>query len=199
MLGAAGKVLFRHRGIIPVPFALAAVITLVLRGDTMHGLGIPFWFSILAGTLICAAGHALRIWAIGYAGHETRRVRIATFRLATSGPFAYTRNPIYLGNLAIAVGLALLSRTAWVALMFPLLMFIEYHCIIRYEEEYLDRTFGEEYREYRRRAPRYLGLARPKRDAGSSFAPGETLRKEYQAILATLSTAAVFMAARMIG
>jgi protein-S-isoprenylcysteine O-methyltransferase Ste14 len=193
-----GKMLFRHRGVIPVPFILGTVVTLILCGDTMAGWGITFRMSVVGCIVLCAIGHVLRVWAVGHAGHETRQVRIAVSRLATSGPFRYTRNPIYIGNLLIALGLALVSRTAWVALAYPPLLFLQYHFIIRYEEEYLEHRFGDEYRAFRERTPRYIGHVRRGPASTRSFEPAETLRKEYEAVLATVSTAAVFVAARML-
>ena len=191
-LAALGGFLFRQRGIIPVPFVIGAIVTLLLADDTMADLGIPFWASVAGCVLFCGIGHVLRVWAIGYAGRETRSVCVATVKLATAGPFAYTRNPIYIGNVLIALGLALMSRTTWVLATFPVLLILEYHAIIRYEEEYLEFKFGDDYRAYRRCTPRYLGFVCRAKGNGV-FDLSQTFRKEYQAVLATVSAAAAFL------
>lgn len=75
--------------------------------------------------------------------------------LVTSGPYRYSRNPQYVAYFLFLLGYALIGRTvlAWVALV---LYWLVVHLIVLIEEEHLERTFGDAYRAYKQRTPRYL-------------------------------------------
>jgi len=76
--------------------------------------------------------------------------------IVTSGPFRFTRNPLYLGVTLIYCGLALISNTWWCfVLLVPVLLLIHFGVVAR-EERYLERKFGDSYRDYRARVRRYL-------------------------------------------
>jgi protein-S-isoprenylcysteine O-methyltransferase Ste14 len=79
--------------------------------------------------------------------------------LVTSGPYRYSRNPQYVTYSLFLLGYVLMGRTAlaWIGLVEYMLVV---HLIVLIEEEHLERRFGEGYREYRRRTPRYLGVPR---------------------------------------
>lgn len=79
-----------------------------------------------------------------------------TKAMVTSGPFRFTRNPLYVGVTLIYCGLSLVSNTWWCfVLLVPVLLFIHFGVVTR-EERYLERKFGESYREYRARVRRYF-------------------------------------------
>jgi protein-S-isoprenylcysteine O-methyltransferase Ste14 len=77
-------------------------------------------------------------------------------RLTTEGPFRYTRNPGYLSLAMIYAGIAVLRNSLWAILLLPLLLLITQRELIEREERYLERTFGEEYLAYKRRARRWV-------------------------------------------
>ena len=80
----------------------------------------------------------------------------ATRRLVVSGPYRFSRNPDYVGQALIVGGLGLLLDVLWVALaLVPALVLVRYGVIAR-EEQYLERRFGEEYRQFRKRVRRWL-------------------------------------------
>ncbi len=83
--------------------------------------------------------------------------------LATSGPYAYTRNPLYLGSLLIGVGFAVAARSWWVGVALILMFFAIYLPVIEDEEAFLRQKFPE-FEEYARQVPRML----PKLTAGSN-------------------------------
>src|SRR5213078_1051628 len=110
--------------------------------------------SILWGAPIAVLGLLLRGWA---AGHLAKNQR-----LATGGPYAMTRNPLYLGTLLVAAGLAIASREVMLAVLFAAAFALVYLPAIELEEQHLRKLFPE-YEEYARRVPR-LGLRIQSRD-----------------------------------
>ena len=77
-------------------------------------------------------------------------------RLTTEGPFRYTRNPGYLCLAMIYAGIAVLRNSLWAILLLPLVVLVIQREVIRREERYLERTFGEEYLGYKRRVRRWV-------------------------------------------
>jgi protein-S-isoprenylcysteine O-methyltransferase Ste14 len=77
-------------------------------------------------------------------------------RLVTSGPYRFSRNPMYIGLSALYLGLALVFDLGWPIALFPLAVVGLYLLVIRREERYLARAFGEEYAAYARRVRRWL-------------------------------------------
>ncbi len=141
-----GAWLFRHRGWLPVPLALFVVAA-------------PGAFSLAevgGGAALVALGEAIRLWGVAAAGPETRRRSCAVSRLVTHGPFAHTRNPLYLGNACIWAGVSLAAGTPWLLPVTLALFSIEYSLIVRFEESVLHHTFGGAYAGYAERTPRWL-------------------------------------------
>ena len=85
---------------------------------------------------------------------RTRSERLGP--LVASGPFALVRNPLYVGNIALWVGFALTARLLWLAPVVLVLLALEYHAIVRWEETLLESRLGEAYRDYAARVPRWM-------------------------------------------
>ncbi len=113
----------------------------------------PTFVSIAAGFVPAALGMLLRGWASGH----LQKSEI----LATSGPYAYTRNPLYLGSFLLAIGFAVAGRTAWLALLLLGAFLFFYLPTIAAEARWLEKTFGESYREYAARVPLFLPRLTP--------------------------------------
>jgi protein-S-isoprenylcysteine O-methyltransferase Ste14 len=128
---------------VPLSF-LAAVLYIWLAHPTRS--------SLIAGTVIIIPGLLLRALASGHVQKDKQ--------LTTSGPYAYTRNPLYLGSLMLAVGFAIAARSWWVVAVMVLIVAAIYVPIIAAEERYLRRTFPE-YEEYARQVPRMLARLTP--------------------------------------
>ncbi len=77
-------------------------------------------------------------------------------KLTTSGPFRYTRNPGYLSMAMIYAGIAVLRNSQWAILLLPVTLLVIQREVIGREERYLERTFGEEYLEYKARVRRWV-------------------------------------------
>jgi steroid 5-alpha reductase family enzyme len=109
-----------------------------------------------AGVSITILGEAIRLWGVQHIGaiSRTRIERVGP--LVDTGPFAYIRNPLYVGNILLWVGFAITARLAWLAPIAFVLLAIEYHFIVRWEEQLLVQRLGEDYRDYVTRVPRWL-------------------------------------------
>lgn len=75
--------------------------------------------------------------------------------LVTSGPYASSRNPMYVAWTAVYLGIALVLNALWLFVVFPVVVAVT-HRVVRAEERALEHAFGDEYRAYRRTVPRYL-------------------------------------------
>src|SRR5665213_1810914 len=80
---------------------------LALPAIVLAALGKPSAFSIATGLPLAFAGEAVRMWAVGYSGVTTRGDTVTAPALVTAGPYAYVRNPLYVGNFLTAAGFAL--------------------------------------------------------------------------------------------
>lgn len=176
-----GAVLFRYRGVLPVPFLL---IPLFVRGDQTRGGWILGAFFILLG-------EALRLSGVAAAGTVTRRRSRDVQRLVTYGAFAWTRNPLYLGNLLIWIGFVVGSGVHWFLPIAIALFALEYTLIVRYEEGVLESIFGPEYIDYKRRVPRWLPRGPSRPDTGPHHWR-EALRSEVSTFAQYVALAAAF-------
>ena len=112
----------------------AAVIALVLA----H----PTWGTWRAGLLVALAGEGIRIWAAGHL-EKSREV-------TRSGPYRWTRHPLYAGSTLMAIGIVIASRSAVVAVVAAVYIGVTIPAAIRAEEAFLRKTFGDTYDRYRR-------------------------------------------------
>lgn len=110
-------------------------------------LAHPTRVSLIVGSLLLLPGLFLRGLAAGHVQKDRQ--------LTTSGPYAYTRNPLYLGSLTLAAGFAVAARSWWIV-GFMILMFAAiYVPVIAAEERFLRQTFPE-YEDYARQVPRFF-------------------------------------------
>ena len=108
-------------------------------------LARPTLYSLAVGVPIAVVGIAVRAWACGHLRKSAE--------LDTSGPYAYTRNPLYLGTFIITIGFGIASGIWWLfaaGLVFILSIYLP---VINVESEVLEKRLGEEYAEYARNVP----------------------------------------------
>ncbi len=141
-------------------------------------LARPSWRSMMLGAVVVAPGLLIRALASGHVRKNES--------LATSGPYAYTRNPLYLGSLLMGLGFCVAARSWWVGVVLVVMLVAIYLPVIRDEEAFLRRTFPE-FEEYARRVPRMLPRVARRSDdekASAGFSWDLYLKhREYNALL----------------
>jgi protein-S-isoprenylcysteine O-methyltransferase Ste14 len=111
-------------------------------------LAKPNSASLIAGFAVCLPGLLLRAWAAGHLRKDEE--------LTVSGPFRGTRNPLYLGNLVIGLGIVIASRSIWVLSIVTVYFLLFYPLIIRMEVEKMTKLFPQEYTEYSQKTPLFF-------------------------------------------
>ena len=141
--------------------------------------------TLAAGGAVALLGLLIRAWASGHIRKNDA--------LATSGPYAHTRNPLYLGSFVMGLGFTVAASGRWWQLVvlgaaFAALFLGIYLRVMRVEAQTLAGKFGEEYRDYARAVPLFLPRPTPYRGAREAgFDPGLYLRyREYRAALGLL-------------
>lgn len=130
----------------------------IIAGTLLH-VAFPLdifnwgWMGHALGWPVLAAGLLLAGWAVVEAGDADIS---SSPRLLVTGPYAFSRNPMYLAWTLIALGLALVINTLWLLLALLPVVLLTHFLVIRREEERLRQQFGEEYRQYCQEVRRYL-------------------------------------------
>ena len=158
---------------VPLGFLCGALFLIFAR---------PRPLMLAIGGVVALLGLALRAWA---AGHIRKNAQ-----LATSGPYAYTRNPLYLGSFLLGVGFTVASGQPLLGLLFAALFLGIYLPVMRVEAATLAELFGEDYAEYARSVPLFVPRLLPYRDEktiDARFDASLYLRyREYRAALGLL-------------
>ena len=126
----------------------------------------PTLGSLVVGFVVVMVGEWVRFWGVSIAGSETRTTdTVGGTYLITNGPFAYVRNPLYVGNILLYLGVGIMSRALfpWLFLIAGLWFCVQYYLIVTGEEEYLAERFGDAYREYTMNVPRFIPRFTPYR------------------------------------
>jgi protein-S-isoprenylcysteine O-methyltransferase Ste14 len=171
---SVGSVLQRWR--VPLGFLCAAIFVLLAR---------PSLLTLSIGGAVSLVGLAIRAWSAGH----IRKNQV----LATTGPYAYTRNPLYLGSFFLGLGFTIAAGRLVLALLFAAMFLGIYLPVMRVEASTLEVAFGDEYRRYAESVPLFLprlsgystkGTAEPKFD--------KTLYLKYREYRAALGLLAVW-------
>jgi protein-S-isoprenylcysteine O-methyltransferase Ste14 len=175
MAGSWGKVAKRIR--VPLGFVFAAIFLWLAR---------PNWIFMALSLLLVIPGICLRAYASGYVKKNAE--------LTMTGPYAYTRNPLYLGSMLIAFGFAFASRGIWIAVALAVLFAVIYVPVIRGEEQFLRSKFPG-FNEYASRVPRLLPRLTPGSGGvqeGGSFSI--VLYRKHREYNALIGAAAIYAA-----
>ena len=164
---------------VPLGFAFAVVYMWLARPTTQ---------SLLVGTVLVIPGLLIRALASGHVQKNEQ--------LATSGPYAYTRNPLYLGSFILGLGFAVAARSWWIAALMVVMFFAIYLPVIRGEEAYLREHFPE-FDDYARQVPRLFPRLTPLPGRRGSFSSNLYWKhREYNALIGSLAILAA-LAAKM--
>ena len=164
---------------VPLGFAFAVLYFWLAR---------PTWRSLALGAIGILPGVLIRALSSGHVRKNEA--------LATSGPYAHTRNPLYLGSLLIGIGFAVAARSWWIGGLLVAMFLAIYLPVIRDEEAFLKLKFPE-FEEYARHVPRMLPRIVPYR-GGDTEAGGFSLdlylkHREFNALVGALLMAAALV------
>ena len=176
MTGGWGRIARRIR--VPMGFVFAALFLWQAR---------PSAVSLGLSLLLTVPGVALRAYASGYVTKDTE--------LTTTGPYAYTRNPLYLGSMLMAFGFAAASRSLWITLLLAVLFALIYAPTIYGEEQFLRSTFPA-FESYAQRVPRLLPRLTPAKIPGDGNFSSTLYRqhREYNSLLGACAVYVVLVA-----
>lgn len=124
---------------VPLGFAFGLLFFLLAR---------PQLELLAVGLVLAGCGLAVRVWATGYLRKHDR--------LCSSGPYRWTRNPLYLGSFLLGLGFCIAAGNPWLALTFGILFPLVYLPVMKREELELAHAYGPSYLAYRERVPRFL-------------------------------------------
>lgn len=147
------KKFFNYRSYTPIPFL---ILMLVFENATIT--------TLITGFIIALFGELIRLWGVGWAGSETRTTGgVGGTYLIISGPFAFVRNPLYVGNILMYTGLGVMSYALFPYLQIIAILFfiLQYHLIVKEEESFLEKKFGEAYKKYLENVPRFIPRLTP--------------------------------------
>jgi protein-S-isoprenylcysteine O-methyltransferase Ste14 len=130
---------FAQRIRVPTGFVLAPLLLISAK---------PTLASIIAGAVVSVIGLMIRAWASGYLRKNQE--------LTTYGPYARTRNPLYLGTFILGTGIAISSGALWFVALFMALYLLIYVPVMMAEAETMRHLFSKEYERYSRRVPLFL-------------------------------------------
>jgi len=152
---------------VPLGFLFAAIFLYFAK---------PAFTTILVGAIVSIFGLFIRAWASGHIRKNQN--------LAVSGPYAYTRNPLYLGSFLLGVGFTVASGVWWLALIFIILFLGIYLPVMRVEAEDLTQLFGADYEDYKKHVPLFFPRLTPWKKGDEKFDFQLYLRyREYRAAL----------------
>jgi protein-S-isoprenylcysteine O-methyltransferase Ste14 len=159
---------------VPVGFSMAAAFL---------WLSAPTWTSLAIGLPVSAAGLAVRAWA---AGHLEKNLA-----LTESGPYSHVRNPLYLGTLGVAAGLAIAARRWELGVLFAAVFLLIYLPVVELEEQHLRKLFPA-YENYAERVPKLMPSLAAKTIEAKPFTWARYRHnREYEALAGFLAGAAV--------
>ena len=155
---------------VPLGFVCAAIFFFFSR---------PRPLTLAIGGAIALPGLLLRAWATGHLRKNDA--------LAVTGPYAYTRNPLYLGSFLIGTGFTVASGRLVLGILFAALFLGIYLPVMRVESKTLAKLFGESYQRYLKAVPLFLPRLSPYRDGTKNIARFDTALykryREYQAAI----------------
>lgn len=181
MVLRVGAWLFKHRTAIPIPIALA--LLLIPASSTSALLA---W----SGSVLVAAGEIVRLLAVRQIGAISRTRTDRLGPLVAAGPFALVRNPLYLGNIALWLGFAMVAQLPSIVAPIAILLAVEYQAIVRWEEALLETRLGDGYRAYAGQVPRWIPRLAPAKGervdhrSRATFSWRETLFSERGTLIA---------------
>lgn len=177
-----GSWLFRWRSYFPL---IGILILLVAMRDYKHPESqlVDYLYEAFC-FIISLLGLGIRAFTVGHtpkhtSGRNTKTQLAAS--LNTTGIYSVVRNPLYLGNFIIGLGLVLTAQSLWLILIYSLAFWLYYERIIFAEEVFLKHKFGDEYVRWARITPAFIPNLKGYKRADLSFSWKNVLKREYNA------------------
>lgn len=173
------SIAFKYRSYTPIPFLL---LMLIFQESTP--------LTLIFGFAVALVGELIRFWGVSWAGSETRSTGgVGGTFLIISGPFAYVRNPLYVGNILMYLGLGIMSFALFPYLQIIAIIFFlfQYYYIVQEEEKYLREKFKEVYEDYCKHVSAFLPRLFPYKNpkvVQPPFNPKAGLRSETRSLQA---------------
>jgi len=173
--------LFRYRSYTPIPFLFAMVL-----------FAKPTEVTMAIGGALALVGEAMRFWGVAFAGSLTRVTgSVGAPEVVVAGPYAYTRNPLYIGNIMMYCGVGIMANalSPWLVLAAFVYFAIQYSMIVSLEEEFLEKEFGDVYLQFKKDVPRFFPRFTPNRHPAQEHQNADwseavrSERRTFQAIL----------------
>ena len=153
-----GNFFFKYRNwLFIVLYLLIFVPSPALFGESYFGANY-YWYPIVLGLLVTIAGQLIRGGTIGlaYIVRGGKDKKVYADGLVTEGVFSHVRNPLYVGNILMLLGVGILANSLiYVAIVIPVFLFI-YQCIVLAEEHFLRGKFGKAFDDYTRNVNRWF-------------------------------------------
>jgi protein-S-isoprenylcysteine O-methyltransferase Ste14 len=185
---STGQWLFRWRSYLPV--IMIGIFMLALREYEYPGQSESLdhlWEAICL--LISFTGLAIRIFTIGHtpkgtSGRNSKEQIADTLNI--TGAYSIVRNPLYLGNFFMGLGIALFAHLWWLTLIYILVFWLYYERIIFAEEAYLRKKFHNAYLEWATKTPAFIPIFSQYKKADLPFSVINVLRREYNGFFAVI-------------
>jgi protein-S-isoprenylcysteine O-methyltransferase Ste14 len=190
-LATSGASLFRWRSFVLLTF-VPAIFWATMQGEQVENLVGDFWGEVfeITAILFVIIGELIRILTVGFvpagtSGRNTGAGQVAS-RLNTSGAYAIVRNPLYLGNCLMYVGIALYSQSVVLALVMALVLLPYYERIIAAEESFLLGKFGEDYAAWAARTAAFIPRLRQWQRPDMPFSWRSVIRREHASVFGAI-------------
>ena len=184
-----GNFFFKIRSFTPIPFIIALLY-----------FAKPAWYTVVIGVPFIVVGELLRVWAVGYAGASTRARTLGAARdLVTTGPYSYVRNPLYLGNFLLSLGVCLVANVYELVAVLVIGYFFQYLPIIAVEEAYLLESCGPVYQTYQEQVPRFIPQFRSYPDPSThDFSFARAIKSEKRTLTAIVCVIGLIFARQIV-
>ncbi|MFM2388628.1 MAG: hypothetical protein RLZZ437_183 [Pseudomonadota bacterium] len=190
-LAINGASLFRWRSFVLLAF-VPAIIWATLQGEQVEHVVGDVWGDVFEACAIAivAAGELIRILTVGFvpagtSGRNTGAGQVAS-RLNTSGAYAMVRNPLYLGNCLMYVGIVLYAQSIALAIVMALVLLPYYERIIAAEENFLLGKFGDDYAQWAGRTPAFIPRLSQWQRPDMPFSWRSVIRREHASVFGAI-------------
>lgn len=177
----AGNLLFRWRSYLPLLFICIILLSLQEFEYLGHSEKLDhFWEAFCL--ILSFLGLGIRMFTVGNipkrtSGRNTKKQIADT--LNTTGIYSIVRNPLYLGNFFMGLGISLFAHLWWLILIYIMIFWLYYERIIFAEEEFLRNKFGDEYLEWANKTPAFIPKFSQYKKSDLTFSFKNVLRREY--------------------